>query len=701
MAKNGPILKRRSWLASSKPRWLYVAVVLCSVLPLALFLYAGDRLIRKLYINNLLQQIGSAANVAAKVIDERFVDAQASMQSFAADPEIYNTQASATLPGTMSRLQEAHELKREIASWAIYDTRGFLQASYPKAASTSQESIADTAWFRGVMQKQGVYVSGVFHNETLTHGLAVTVAVPIIDRQKISGVLTATYDLDTIKSWLTGMSTATNWISVVDQNGFMVVAPDKSAPNLPRDVSANQDVKKVMAGQGGTEFLWQDGRQLLASRHPLSSLGWGVLVEIPTEEIDKAIWKIERPLGLAGLLFLTLALAIGSSGVLLYSRLRESREHVRQIVTTATDAFIAINDRGLITDWNPQAEALFGWSETEAVGQPLLTTIIPPSYREAHLRGFKHFLATGQGPILNKRLELTALDRSGREFPVELSISPVRERGRISFNAFVRDIAERKHAEQEIAKLNSELRIRVSELEIRNKELEAFSYSVSHDVAAPLRHIAGFSQLLLEDCKEQLTPDGCEYLQEIQHSTRRMQQLVEDLLRFSRLGAQGLKLQMTDLDEVVGEVVSGLQRHLGGRDVTFEISHLPSAECDRSLIKQVFVNLLSNAVKFTSTRDHAVIAVGERRQDGESILFVRDNGVGFDMKYADQIFDPFQRLHAQDEFEGTGVGLATVQRIITKHQGRIWADAKPDQGASFFFSLTPDAFTGSAKAAHP
>jgi PAS domain S-box-containing protein len=386
----------------------------------------------------------------------------------------------------------------------------------------------------------------------------------------------------------------------------------------------------------------------------------------------------------------TLALAVGSAGVLLFSRLRESREHVREIVTAATDAFVAIDDRGLITSWNPQAVALFGWPEEEAVGRSIHTTIIPPAYRDAHVRGMKHFLATGEGPVLNKRLELTALDRGGREFPVELSISATRSGGRSFFNAFVRDISQRKQAEQEIAKLNTELRSRIAELEVRNNELEAFSYSVSHDVRAPLRHISGFSELLLEECQQQLTSDGREYLQAIQHSTRRMQQLVEDLLHFSKLGAQGLKLQMTNLDDVVGEVVSDLQRDITGRKVTFEISHLPSAECDRNLIKQVFVNLLSNAVKFTATRDHAVIAVGERRQGGESILYVRDNGVGFNMKYADRLFSPFQRLHAQEEFEGTGVGLAIVQRIIVKHQGRIWANAEPDQGASFFFSLCPE-----------
>ena len=298
----------------------------------------------------------------------------------------------------------------------------------------------------------------------------------------------------------------------------------------------------------------------------MSSLGWGVLVEIPVEEIDKYIWRFEGPLSWVALIFVLLALAIGAAGVLLYSRLRESRAHV--------------------------------------------------------------------------------------------------------------------------AELNAELSMRVSELEARNKELEAFSYSVSHDVRAPLRHIAGFSQLLLEECQNLISPGGREYLQEIQHSTRRLQQLVEDLLRFSKLGAQGMKLQMTSLTEVVGEVVSSIGPELAGRKVTFDVAPLPSAECDRALIKQVFLNLISNAVKFTATRDSAVIKIGEYHQGGESVVYVRDNGVGFDMKYADRLFEPFHRLHSQEQFEGTGIGLAIVQRIVLKHHGRVWAESQSDQGASFFFSLS-------------
>jgi PAS domain S-box-containing protein len=699
MSKTNSVPKWPLKRAFSK-RWrLYITLVLCSVLPLVLFLYAGDRLLRRLTIKNLLQQSGPAADLAAKVIEERLADARASLESLATDPGIAGAWTQADVPRLVARLQEAHELKRDVAVWAVYDANGFLRASYPKITDQPAENLAASDWFRAAIQRRGVYVSGVSATTTTAHGLFITVAAPL-NRQQSAGVIAATYTLDTIKNWLSALPVSTTkWISIVDQNGVMVAAPDLGPSASPRNVSAHENVKKVIAGQGGTEFLWQDGKQVLVSRHPLSSLGWGVLVEIPREEINKAIWKFEQPLALVGLLFLGLALAVGGAGALLYRRLRESKEHIRQIVTTANDAFIAIDERGAITDWNPQAEALFGYSEAEALGQSLHTTIIPQRYREAHLRGLRHFMATGEGPVLNKPLVLAALDRNGREFPVEFSISHVRTRGKSSFNAFVRDISERKRAEEEIAKLNDELHGRISELETRNKELEAFSYSVSHDVRAPIRHIAGFSSLLSKECAQDMTPAGREYLEEVQNAARRMQRLVDDLLRFSKLGEQGLELEMTNLDDVVGEVVSSLRHDLDGRDVIFELSDLPSTECDRGLVKQVFWNLLSNAVKFTATREHAVIAVGECRQDDQNVLFVRDNGVGFNMKYADKLFGAFQRLHTQEEFEGTGVGLATVRRIILKHNGRIWAHAEPNQGASFFFSLKPSE-PGTASAAH-
>jgi PAS domain S-box-containing protein len=679
-------------------RWYLPAMwILCSALPLLLFLYSADRMLRRTVAGSLLQQGGPAADLAAKIIEERAADARAFLQAIVANPDMDDAWQQLDINRLAAHLRQAHELRRDVAFWAIYDKDGFFKAGYPLSRDETTRNVASAAWFRSVMQQHATYVSGA--SSTLpAHELAITMAAPL-GQGKATGVLAATFTLKTLKSWLTAMSlSATKWISIVDQNGFMVVPADLDPSTVPHDVSASEEVKKVIAGQAGTEFVWQAGKRGLVTRHPLPSLGWGVLLEIPAAEIDKAIWKFEKPLAVLGVIFAILAIAVGSAFAWLYRRLRGSQEYIRRIITSATDAFVAIDERGNITDWNPKAEALFGWPAAEAIGQPLHLAIIPERYREAHRRGLEHFRATGEGRVLNQSLELAAVDRTGREFPVELSIAHVRGRGKSSFNAFVRDISERRRAQQEIAHLNDELQRRLSDLEARNKELEAFSYSVSHDVRAPLRHMAGFSRMLSDECGREMSPAGREYLEQIQNAADRMHQLVDDLLRFARLGEQGLKLQMTDLRELVRDVVSGLEPDFAGRKVNFEVTALPTLECDRMLMKQVFWNLLSNAVKFTTTRDQAVIAVGQCRQKGEEVLFVRDNGVGFNMKYADKLFAPFQRLHTQDEFEGTGVGLAIVQRIILKHGGHIWAEAEPDRGTSFFFSLPVPQAAGASRA---
>ena len=253
------------------------------------------------------------------------------------------------------------------------------------------------------------------------------------------------------------------------------------------------------------------------------------------------------------------------------------------------------------------------------------------------------------------------------------------------------DVTTRKEAELQIRKLNDELEERVlcrtSELESANKELEAFTYSVSHDLRAPLRHISGFSKLLSEEYGSELPAEAQHHVQRIQEGTRRMGQLVDDLLNLGRIGRQEIRLQVTDLKTVVKEVIEELQPECEGRQIEWRVGQLPFAHCDPGLVKQVFQNLIANAIKFTRPRTPAVIEVGQQEADGNQIIFVRDNGVGFSMKYCDKLFGVFQRLHRAEDFEGTGVGLATVLRIIKKHSGRIWAEAALDKGATFYFTI--------------
>jgi two-component system sensor histidine kinase/response regulator len=253
------------------------------------------------------------------------------------------------------------------------------------------------------------------------------------------------------------------------------------------------------------------------------------------------------------------------------------------------------------------------------------------------------------------------------------------------------ELAERKRAEDQVKELNQDLERRVAErtaqLGIANKDLEAFSYSVSHDLRAPLRRVNGFAHILVQNHSVELTPDAQQHLKHIQEGTQKMGRMIEDLLNLARLDRRSMAFETTPLRPLVDSVVQDLKSETAERDIEWRIGSLSAVTCDPGLLRQVFANLLSNAVKYTRPRGRAVIEVGESRIEGQTVIFVRDNGAGFDPKYADKLFGVFQRLHTDREFEGTGIGLATVERIIRKHGGRVWAEAETNKGATFHFSL--------------
>jgi len=374
--------------------------------------------------------------------------------------------------------------------------------------------------------------------------------------------------------------------------------------------------------------------------------------------------------------------------------LRDSEGRLRAVLNSSLNAAILADEHGRINDWSARAEQVFGWTRQEALGRNVGDLLIPPRLREAHRAGFARALALEPTRGATGPVEFIALRRDGSEFPVELSISVLRTGARLTYCSFFTDITERKRAQEKIERLNDELEQRVvertSELAAANHELEAFSYSVSHDLRAPLRHIDGFAALLVEHLGPTLDPTAREYLSRISKSSRRMSRLIEDLLQLSRQGRVPLQLGVVDLNELISETRQRLEPSYRGRVVLWQIDELPPVWGDASLLMQVFVNLLDNALKYSGHRESATIEIGLVESTPlEVILFVRDNGAGFDMRYVDRLFGVFQRLHTDNRFEGTGVGLAVVRRIVQRHGGRVWAESAPESGATFFVALRP------------
>ncbi len=352
------------------------------------------------------------------------------------------------------------------------------------------------------------------------------------------------------------------------------------------------------------------------------------------------------------------------------------------LVETSTRRFVRINQR---------YGDLVGFS-IEEMTHATFQEITHPDDLQEDLDNMRRLVA---GVIREFTMEKRYLRKDGSILWVKLTISPNWQPGEKQeyHIAIVEDITERKRAEEEIRLLNAELEQRVkkrtAELEAANKELEAFSYSVSHDLRAPLRAIDGFSSILLKKHTHELSEEGAEYLQRVRANTQQMGKLIDDLLDFSRLIRQPVKKQTIETTKLVQHCLDVLRSTKDGRRVEVSVADLPACQADPALLKQVWVNLLSNALKYTGKRDVAQIEVGCKQgdRDGERIYHVKDNGAGFDMRYAPKLFGVFQRLHASEDYEGTGVGLAIVQRIILRHGGRIWAEAKLDQGATFYFTL--------------
>jgi PAS domain S-box-containing protein len=693
------------WIGESRFR-IYAAVFTLAALPLALFLFSAHKLLVRQVNEKLITQGVQTTNLVGTLIGQQINQNKLLLESFAARPELVRSVQQNDFERMQLQLAEGQSMRPEFLFLSLCDTTGTAKAIYPRESSVLNKNFSFRDWYVSSGNGTRTYVSDIYQSEVGDKVRVTAIATPIKDRQgHVIGILVAAQTVDTILQDIRTLTSpkSSSVLSLVDQHGHVFGNDRASVKEITQQAKVDTGlIEQIRQGKSGTSLRTIAGIPLLVTYSPIRSLNWGVMIETPPGAIQKALWEYEKGLLILGLVITGLAVGAGGFVVSLYQRLRSSEKQVRTIIEEATDAFISINATGKITEWNPRAASIFGWTREEALGHDAEETILAPpspaSPRPSKKKILLRLFESADQLAKPGLIELVGIRRDGQRFPLEFSVSVTHQGTHCTLSLFLRDITDRKQAEQAVQDLNARLQTSNAALEVRNRETERatqlksqFLASMSHELRTPLNAIVGFSDLLSEQLAGPLNEKQARFVGHIKTGSRHLLQLINDILDLSKIEAGHLQLEQEDVAvaDLMPEVLSTIRPLAVQKKIRVveDLEPQLAIHADRVRFKQIVYNLLSNAIKFTPEGGSLFV---NAESEAELVrVSVRDTGIGIRPDDLAVVFDEFRQVGESTKGikEGTGLGLAITRRIVEQHGGRIWVESEFGQGSQFSFTM--------------
>jgi len=663
------------------------------------------------------QRLTTSASLSSRYVAAHMQDVLSVANSFGKSPELQSALSDGgRSPKSAALIRSQLALLRlslpDTFSTSVLDASGTLIDAQPPQPALVGGNFSQRDWYRGVTLSRAPYLSEAFVSAANGKPLVVTAAVPIFDTATsggLVGILTAAYSLASIQAFTEQYSSANQLsLTVIDQHGHVVAGPGVGSGTL-QTLAEDSRVKSAQEGQSGLKEVSVHGKQTLSAYAPISELGWVLISQVDKDQaLADAARLTTGVLILTGLLSLVIAGGVAVLGINLARRrrvetaLREQHQQRLQLLEGLPVGIFMVGADGRPQFANKLSMQMLGRGADPGADPSQLAEVY-----KVYKSGTDELYESAQLPtaraltgehVVNAGMEIAQAD--GR-MAIEVWANPIRdEEGEVTaaVAAFL-DVTERNQTQRELAKLNVELEQRVlartSELAasnqglaLSNQELEAFSYSVSHDLRAPLRGMAGFAVRLKEHTTQMADPEPGRYADRIIANAQRMELLIDHLLMLSKLNRQQFRKESVNPTSAAQRALDDLDEKVRSSNAKVAIDAMADCQSDPKLLQQVYANLIGNALKYSGGSAHPRVEVGSSTdKEHGTVYYVRDNGVGFDMRYRDKLFGVFQRLHSDTEFEGTGVGLAIVQRIVNRHGGEVFAKGAVGQGATFSFTL--------------